>query len=141
MSIFRNLNAKCDRQTDGRTPTRHKHNPRLRHSQNIITLRPNRVFTRRIVVSLGIDPRNDAESGKQLNENWTKYVTSRAFYAGFILRGLPRVGNGSMQLVEIDRIVIRDVQYQFEVNLCRNEEVNFQGSMARTEGRTNRRRR
>ena len=27
-------------------------------------------------------------------------------------------------IVEIDRIVIRDVQYQFEVNRCRNEEVN-----------------
>ncbi|KAH3691241.1 hypothetical protein DPMN_193189 [Dreissena polymorpha] len=30
----------------------------------------------------------------------------------------------------IDRIVIRDVQYQFEVNRCRPEEVNFQGSSA-----------
>ncbi|KAH3805214.1 hypothetical protein DPMN_133511 [Dreissena polymorpha] len=27
-------------------------------------------------------------------------------------------------IVEIDRIVIRDVQYQLEVNRCRNEEVN-----------------
>ena len=27
-------------------------------------------------------------------------------------------------MVEIDRIVIREVQYQFEVNRCRNEEVN-----------------
>jgi len=27
-------------------------------------------------------------------------------------------------IVEIDRIVIREVQYQFEVNRCRNEEVN-----------------
>ncbi|KAH3722162.1 hypothetical protein DPMN_065115 [Dreissena polymorpha] len=44
---------------------------------------------------------------------------------------------------EIDRIVIRDVQYQFEENRCRNEEVNvnFQGYMARTDGRTERRRR
>ncbi|KAH3866390.1 hypothetical protein DPMN_029453 [Dreissena polymorpha] len=39
--------------------------------------------------------------------------------------------------VEIDRIVIRDVQYQFEVNRCRNEEVNFQGSSANsTDGQT-----
>ncbi|KAH3805986.1 hypothetical protein DPMN_134296 [Dreissena polymorpha] len=30
----------------------------------------------------------------------------------------------------IDRIVKRDVQYQSEVNRCRNEVVNFQGSMA-----------
>ncbi|KAH3721242.1 hypothetical protein DPMN_064161 [Dreissena polymorpha] len=31
---------------------------------------------------------------------------------------------------EIDRIVIRDVQYEFEVNRCRNEEVNLQSSSA-----------
>ncbi|KAH3736981.1 hypothetical protein DPMN_043557 [Dreissena polymorpha] len=31
---------------------------------------------------------------------------------------------GRPRVVEIDRIVIRDVQYQFEVNRCRNEEVN-----------------
>ncbi|KAH3786991.1 hypothetical protein DPMN_165110 [Dreissena polymorpha] len=30
--------------------------------------------------------------------------------------------------VEIDRIVIRDVQYQFEVNGCRNEEVYLKGA-------------
>ncbi|KAH3883148.1 hypothetical protein DPMN_007098 [Dreissena polymorpha] len=30
----------------------------------------------------------------------------------------------------IDRMVIREVQYQYEVNQCRNEEVNFQGSSA-----------
>ncbi|KAH3709869.1 hypothetical protein DPMN_069334 [Dreissena polymorpha] len=48
----------------------------------------------------------------------------------------------------IDRIVIRDVQYQFEVNRCRNEEVNFKGSRANSvggvsgqDGRTDRRRR
>ncbi|KAH3734587.1 hypothetical protein DPMN_041026 [Dreissena polymorpha] len=33
-------------------------------------------------------------------------------------------------IVEICRIVIRDVQYQLEVNRCRNEEVNFQCSSA-----------
>ncbi|KAH3799472.1 hypothetical protein DPMN_153080 [Dreissena polymorpha] len=38
--------------------------------------------------------------------------------------------------VEIDRIVRRDVQYLLEVNRCRNEEVNFQGSMARMDGQT-----
>ncbi|KAH3785567.1 hypothetical protein DPMN_163658 [Dreissena polymorpha] len=39
---------------------------------------------------------------------------------------------------EIDCIVIRDVQYQFEVIRCRNEEVNFPGSSANsTDGRTN----
>ncbi|KAH3847700.1 hypothetical protein DPMN_090031 [Dreissena polymorpha] len=37
-------------------------------------------------------------------------------------------------IVEIDRIVIRDVQYQFEVNRCTNEEVNFQGSSAYSVG-------
>ncbi|KAH3842366.1 hypothetical protein DPMN_115863 [Dreissena polymorpha] len=34
----------------------------------------------------------------------------------------------------IDRIVIREVKYQFEVNRCRNEEVNFQGSSANSVG-------
>ncbi|KAH3855793.1 hypothetical protein DPMN_098362 [Dreissena polymorpha] len=43
-------------------PTRHKHNPLLRHGQIITTRRTNRVFTRRIALALGIDPRNDAES-------------------------------------------------------------------------------
>ncbi|KAH3896939.1 hypothetical protein DPMN_021123 [Dreissena polymorpha] len=31
-------------------------------------------------------------------------------------------------IVEIDRIVIRDVQYQFEINRCRNEEVIVKGN-------------
>jgi hypothetical protein len=30
-------------------------------------------------------------------------------------------------IVEIDRIVIREVQYQLEVNWCRNEEVIVKG--------------
>ncbi|KAH3748709.1 hypothetical protein DPMN_183159 [Dreissena polymorpha] len=34
----------------------------------------------------------------------------------------------------IDRIVIRDVQYQLEVNRCRNEEVNFRGSSVNSVG-------
>ncbi|KAH3710066.1 hypothetical protein DPMN_069532 [Dreissena polymorpha] len=34
----------------------------------------------------------------------------------------------------IDRLVIGDVQYQFDVNLCRNEEVNFQGSYVNSVG-------
>ncbi|KAH3779515.1 hypothetical protein DPMN_157318 [Dreissena polymorpha] len=38
--------------------------------------------------------------------------------------GRPRVGNGAMQ----------NVQYQFEVNGCRNKEVNFQGSSAYSVG-------
>ncbi|KAH3705422.1 hypothetical protein DPMN_080493 [Dreissena polymorpha] len=37
-------------------------------------------------------------------------------------RGAPGLVMGPC-IVEIDRIVIRDVQYQFEVNRCRNEEV------------------
>ncbi|KAH3693275.1 hypothetical protein DPMN_192679 [Dreissena polymorpha] len=36
--------------------------------------------------------------------------------------GRLRVGNGAMH-IEIDRIVIREFQYQFEVNRCRNEEI------------------
>ncbi|KAH3715156.1 hypothetical protein DPMN_057862 [Dreissena polymorpha] len=37
-------------------------------------------------------------------------------------------------IVEIYRIVTRDVQYQLEVNRCRNEEVNLQGSSAYSVG-------
>ncbi|KAH3838118.1 hypothetical protein DPMN_111524 [Dreissena polymorpha] len=37
-------------------------------------------------------------------------------------------------IVEIDRFVIREVQYHLEMNWCRNEEVNF--LVARTAGRT-----
>ncbi|KAH3742265.1 hypothetical protein DPMN_049002 [Dreissena polymorpha] len=74
-----------------------------------------------------------------------------------IWAGCPRVGNWAMHIVqyqlevnraailvvwlvmgpcivEIDRIVIREVQYQFEVNRCRNEEVYFQGSSAYSVG-------
>ncbi|KAH3781687.1 hypothetical protein DPMN_159589, partial [Dreissena polymorpha] len=74
--------------------------------------------------------------------------------------GRPRVGNGAMHIhrcrneeiiakgnfgwawpmrvgrPRIDRIVIREVQYQFEDNQYRNEEIIFQGSMARTDGQT-----
>ncbi|KAH3717050.1 hypothetical protein DPMN_059830 [Dreissena polymorpha] len=32
------------------------------------------------------------------------------------------------RIAEIDRIVIREVQYQFEVNRCRNEEVIVKGN-------------
>ncbi|KAH3850078.1 hypothetical protein DPMN_092484 [Dreissena polymorpha] len=39
--------------------------------------------------------------------------------------GRPRVGNGAMH---------GEVQYQFEVNRCRNKEVNL--PLARTDGRT-----
>ncbi len=31
-------------------------------------------------------------------------------------------------IVEIDRIVIREVQYQFKVNRCRNEEIIVKGN-------------
>ncbi|KAH3842427.1 hypothetical protein DPMN_115923 [Dreissena polymorpha] len=34
----------------------------------------------------------------------------------------------------IDRIVIREIQYQFEDNLCRNEEIIFQGFSANSVG-------
>ncbi|KAH3807349.1 hypothetical protein DPMN_135687 [Dreissena polymorpha] len=57
----------------------------------------------------------------------------------------PGLGMGPC-MVEIDRIVITEVQYQFEVNRCGNKEVNFQGSSAYSvggdigqDGRTDRR--
>ncbi|KAH3850196.1 hypothetical protein DPMN_092602 [Dreissena polymorpha] len=42
-------------------------------------------------------------------------------------RGAPGLVMGPY-IVEIDRIAIRDVQYQFEVNLCRNEEIIVKGN-------------
>ncbi|KAH3876168.1 hypothetical protein DPMN_000003 [Dreissena polymorpha] len=56
--------------------------------------------------------------------------------------GRPRVGYGAMHIkgnfgwawsmwagrTRIDRIVIREVQYQFEVNRCRNEEIIVNGN-------------
>ncbi|KAH3792731.1 hypothetical protein DPMN_146230 [Dreissena polymorpha] len=50
------------------------------------------------------------------------------------LVGVVYVGEGALGLVmgpcivEIGRIVIRDVKYQFEVNRCRNEEVIVKGN-------------
>ena len=46
---------------------------------------------------------------------------------GLCGRGAPGLGMGPC-MVEIDRIVIRDVQYQFEVNRCRNEEIIAKGN-------------
>ena len=51
-----------------------------------------------------------------------------------ILGGCDLCGQGAPGLVmkpcivEIDRIVIREVQYQFEVNPCRNEEIIVNGN-------------
>ncbi|KAH3882687.1 hypothetical protein DPMN_006631 [Dreissena polymorpha] len=42
-------------------------------------------------------------------------------------RGAPGLVMGPC-IVEINRIVIREVQYQFEVNRCRNEEVIVNGN-------------
>ncbi|KAH3826174.1 hypothetical protein DPMN_128070 [Dreissena polymorpha] len=52
-----------------------------------------------------------------------------------IQRGAPGLIIGPC-IVEIDRFVIRDIKYQFQVNRCRNAEVNFQGSMSRSDGQT-----
>ncbi|KAH3816711.1 hypothetical protein DPMN_118232 [Dreissena polymorpha] len=59
-------------------------------------------------------------------------IATLQFWVGVAYMG------GALQ-VEIDRIVIREVRYQYEENRCRNEEIIFQGSMARTDGRTDRR--
>ncbi|KAH3832682.1 hypothetical protein DPMN_105975 [Dreissena polymorpha] len=41
----------------------------------------------------------------------------------------PHVFTQGAPQVEIDRIVIRDVHYQFEVNQCRNKEVMLKGNV------------
>ncbi|KAH3789047.1 hypothetical protein DPMN_167214 [Dreissena polymorpha] len=46
-------------------------------------------------------------------------ASTRLLYPG-VIRGHPSVGNGGPCIVEIDRIVMRDIQYQLEVNRCRN---------------------
>ncbi|KAH3823682.1 hypothetical protein DPMN_125495 [Dreissena polymorpha] len=52
-------------------------------------------------------------------------------------RGTPALVMGPcIYVVEIDRIVIRNVQFQFEVKRCRNEKVKFQGSSANSDERT-----
>ncbi|KAH3801537.1 hypothetical protein DPMN_155190 [Dreissena polymorpha] len=43
------------------------------------------------------------------------------------LEGAPGLVIGPC-IVEIDRIVIREVQYQYEVNRCRNEEIIVKGN-------------
>ncbi|KAH3775369.1 hypothetical protein DPMN_176770 [Dreissena polymorpha] len=52
---------------------------------------------------------------------------------GICGRGAPGLVMGPC-IVEIDLIVIREAQFQFEVNRYRNEEVNFQGSSANSVG-------
>ena len=44
-------------------------------------------------------------------------------------RGAPGLVMGTyIPVVEIDRIAIKEVQYQFEVNRCRNEEIIVKGN-------------
>ncbi|KAH3835518.1 hypothetical protein DPMN_108871 [Dreissena polymorpha] len=66
----------------------------------------------------------------KFHEDRTINVASRVFTNKW---GAPGLVMGPC-IVEIDRIVIRDVQYQLQVNRCRNEEVNFQGSSAYSVG-------
>ncbi|KAH3826571.1 hypothetical protein DPMN_128479 [Dreissena polymorpha] len=57
-------------------------------------------------------------------------IVKRQFWVG----GCGQCGRGAPGLVmgpcivEIDRIVIREVQYQFEMNQCRNEEIILKGN-------------
>ncbi|KAH3708271.1 hypothetical protein DPMN_067718 [Dreissena polymorpha] len=53
----------------------------------------------------------------------------------YLFKCAPGLVMGSC-IVEIDRIVIREVQYQLEVNWCRNIEVNFQGSSDNSDRQT-----
>ncbi|KAH3809865.1 hypothetical protein DPMN_138245 [Dreissena polymorpha] len=49
--------------------------------------------------------------------------------AACLTQGRPRVGNRGPCIVEINRIVMRKVQYQLEVNWCRNEEIIVKGNV------------
>ena len=63
--------------------------------------------------------------------NWCRNeeVIVKAILVGCDLcgQGAPGLVMGPC-IVEIDRIVIREVQYQFEVNRCRNEEIIVNGN-------------
>ncbi|KAH3739493.1 hypothetical protein DPMN_046145 [Dreissena polymorpha] len=62
------------------------------------------------------------DGGTTSNKPWTKPTTL----------AMQKESRGRPEL--IDRIVITDVQYQFEVNRYNNEEINFQGSSANSVG-------
>ncbi|KAH3697613.1 hypothetical protein DPMN_085118 [Dreissena polymorpha] len=60
-------------------------------------------------------------------------VKTKFWWAWSMWAGVPGLVMGSC-ILEIDRIVIRVVQYQFDVNRCRNEEVNVQCSIGKSVG-------
>ncbi|KAH3844828.1 hypothetical protein DPMN_087091 [Dreissena polymorpha] len=70
-----------------------------------------------------------------MHEDWKKTVTSLVFkrktaqpcYIRSFMKGAPGLVMGPC-IVEIDRIVIREVQYQLEVNRCINEEIIVEGN-------------
>ncbi|KAH3841673.1 hypothetical protein DPMN_115146 [Dreissena polymorpha] len=79
----------------------------------------------------GLDGRTDRRMDGRDNHNiptlfkkrGDKFCVGVAYYG----RGAPGLVMGPY-IVEIGRIVIRDVQYQFEVNRCRNEEIIVKGN-------------
>ncbi|KAH3866442.1 hypothetical protein DPMN_029506 [Dreissena polymorpha] len=66
------------------------------------------------------------EVSRCINE---EFVVKSQFWVGvvYVGEGAPGLVMGPC-IIEIDRIVIRDVQYQFEVNRCRKEEVIVKGN-------------
>ncbi|KAH3716925.1 hypothetical protein DPMN_059659 [Dreissena polymorpha] len=86
-----------------------------------------RVFTRKTAT-----PPVNVDNAQRTTQNRQKAI-AKARHEHVVLRGAPGLVMGPC-IVEIDHIVIRDDKYQFEVNRCRNEEVNFQGSSANSVG-------
>ncbi|KAH3694858.1 hypothetical protein DPMN_082299 [Dreissena polymorpha] len=70
-----------------------------------------------------------------MHEDWKKTLTSLVFkrktaqpcYIRSFMMGAPGLVMGPC-IVEIDCIVIREVQYQLEVNRCINEEITVKGN-------------
>ncbi|KAH3812438.1 hypothetical protein DPMN_140870 [Dreissena polymorpha] len=89
------------------------------------------VYTNKLMTDTRTHARTHAQRTPDITRSHklTMLLRSRQFWASVVY-----VGGGALGLVmgpcivEIYRIVLRDVQYQFEVNRCRNEEVIVKGN-------------
>ncbi|KAH3726432.1 hypothetical protein DPMN_052299 [Dreissena polymorpha] len=105
--------------------------------------RPTRLVMGPCIVEIDRIVIREVQYQLKVNRCRNKEVKGNFGWVWSLWAGHPRVGvKGNFGWVwsmwagrpRIDRIVIRVVQYQFEVNPCRNEEVNFQGSSANSVG-------
>ncbi|KAH3697719.1 hypothetical protein DPMN_085228 [Dreissena polymorpha] len=83
-----------------------------------------RIFIREVQYQLEVNRCRNEEVIVKGNFGWVwpMWVGRLRVWVGRL-----RVGNGAMH-IEIDRIVIREFQYQFEVNRCRSEDIIVKGN-------------